>query len=132
MSRLVVDASVMVRVLVEAGPGGDRVRTALATHDLHAPELLDLETTSALRRLVRSGTVPAQVAGRALVHLARAPVLRYPHLPLVPRSWELKDNLTTYDAAYVALAELLDATLVTSDAGVATAPGVRCARTHLS
>lgn len=78
LSRLVIDASVMVRVLVENGPAGDRVRTALAHHDLHAPELLDLETASALRRLVHSGTLPARIAERALAELARAPVLRYP------------------------------------------------------
>lgn len=127
-----MDASVLVRTVVGSRAEGESARTALDGHDLHAPELLDLEVASALRRLERSGTLSSQVATRALRLASRAPIQRHPHAPLVARTWELRPNLTTYDAAYVALAELLDATLVTADAGLASATGARCARTHLS
>jgi predicted nucleic acid-binding protein len=131
LTAIVVDASVLVRVLVQSGTDGDRARATVSGHDLAAPELIDLEVASAIRRLVSTSAVSAGVAGRALDLLSTAPVTRYPHLPLVARAWELRENLTVYDAAYAALAELLDVTLVTADRGLASAPGPRCPRQHL-
>lgn len=129
MTRLVVDASVLIRALVGPGTAAARARTFLDGADLHAPELLDLEVASALRRLERSRALAPDLAAHALALAAAAPVTRHGHRPLLARSWQLRHNLTPYDASYVALAELLDATLLTADTGLATAPGPRCART---
>ena len=101
--------------------GADSVGRALA-----APHLMDLEVGSVLRRLVRNGQVPERRARLALTDLAELPVQRAPSLPLLPRCWELKDNLTIYDAAYVALAEILDVTLLTADPRLGRATGPRC------
>lgn len=122
----------LVRVVVGERAEGEAARAELEGADLHAPELIDLEVASTLRRLERAGALPPAVANQALSLVATAPVLRHPHLSLLPRVWQLRQNLTPYDAAYAALAELLDATLVTADGGLATAPGPRCARTHLT
>ena len=93
---------------------------------LAAPELVDLEVVSAVRRLHGAGALDARRARLALTDLIELPMERAPHLPLLTRCWELRDNLSVYDAAYVALAESLDATLVTADARLARAPGPRC------
>jgi predicted nucleic acid-binding protein len=85
-----------------------------------------VEVASVLRRLVRTSKVSAARAGLALTDLADLPLRRAPHRPLLPRIWELRANLTTYDAAYVALAERLGATLLTADGRLARAAGVRC------
>ena len=91
-----------------------------------APHVLDLEVTSALRGLVHRGEFGEPVARSALRHLATLPVARVPHGPLLERCWELRDNLTVYDGAYVALAEVTGAALLTSDRRLAQAPGIRC------
>ena len=91
-----------------------------------SPHLLDLEVASALWGLVRRGALDAAVAHSALRQLAVLPVTRCDHRPLLPRCWELRHNLTVYDAAYVALAEAIGATLLTSDQRLVQAPGVRC------
>lgn len=91
-----------------------------------APHLLDLEVASALRGLVRRGALAEAVAHSALRHLAVLPVTRCDHRPLLSRCWELRDNLTVYDAAYVALAEAIGATLLTSDQRLAHATGIDC------
>lgn len=123
---IVVDASTVVFALADDGDAGRRARAALAGHTLHAPELLDLEVTSAWRSSVRAGALAASRALAALGDLVRTPIRRHPHLPLVGRGWRMRDNLTTYDAAYVALAEALEAPLVTFDARLGRAPGTRC------
>jgi predicted nucleic acid-binding protein len=128
---LVVDASVLVRLLLQSGQRGAAVQGSIDEEDLHAPHLIDLEVTSALRRLRADGAISAGQSDRAVRALPHAPVLRYPHGPLVTRIWDLRANLTAYDAAYVALAEVLACPLLTSDEGLATAPGPRCPRRHL-
>lgn len=122
----VLDASVLVRVLLQSGQGVDTARAAVEDDDWHAPELIDLEVASALRRLTARGMVTAKDAAGALDLLAQAPLTRYPHLPVLARVWQLRRSMTAYDAAYVALAEALDARLLTSDAKLARAPGARC------
>lgn len=123
---LVVDASVVVVALGDDGPDGDSARSRLRGEHLAAPELVDLEVASVLRRQVRNGSVDARRADQALADLVALPLQRAPHAPLLARSWELRDNLTIYDAAYVTLAELWDATLLTGDRRLAAAPGPRC------
>lgn len=91
-----------------------------------APEVIDLETTSVIRRQSQAGHLDLRRAGLALTDLVEMPLRRAPHLPLLERCWELRENLTVYDAAYVALAEVLDVVLVTADARLAKAPGPLC------
>jgi predicted nucleic acid-binding protein len=123
---LVVDAGVVVTALADDGPDGDLCRRRLVGHALAAPHLMDLEVGSVLRRLVRNGDIPEHRARLALTDLADLPVERASSLPLLPRCWELRDNLTIYDAAYVALAEILGITLLTADRRLARASGPRC------
>ncbi len=113
---LVVDASVLAPALGDDGPDGDAARARLRGQALAAPELIDLETTSVIRRRFQTGALDARRAGLALTDLLELPLRRAPHRPLLARCWELRANLTVYDAAYVALAELLEAVLVTADA----------------
>lgn len=123
---IVVDASVLAPALADDGADGDRVRLRLRGEQLVAPELVDLEVLSTLRRAVRAGRLDERRSGQALDDLAALPLRRVPHLPLLARAWELRDNLTAYDAAYVALAESLRALLLTADGGIEKASGVRC------
>lgn len=123
---LVVDASVLAVALADDGADGDQARARLRGEHLAMPELADLEVASVLRRQLRSGALDARRAGLALDDLAALPAQRAPHRPLLARCWELRDNLTVYDAAYVALAEAMQATLLTGDQRLARAPGPRC------
>ena len=123
---IVVDASVLATALGDDGPDGDHARARLRGERLSAPELVDLEVTSVLRRQVHSGAAHPRRAALALADLAAVPLQRAPHRPLLARCWELRDNLTVYDASYVALAEALDVTLLTGDGRLARAPGLRC------
>jgi len=123
---IVVDASVLAPALADDGADGDRVRGRLRGAQLVAPELVDLEVLSTLRRAARAGRLDQRRSGQALEDLAALPLRRVSHLSLLPRVWELRDNLTAYDAAYVALAEALDALLLTADGGIGKASGVRC------
>lgn len=123
---IVVDASTVVTGLADDGPDGDRVRTRLRGERLIAPHVIDLEVTSAWRRLVTAGRLDDRRARLALVDLRALRLQRAPHGPLLDRCWELRDNLTTYDAAYVALAEHLEVVLLTADSRLASAPGIRC------
>ena len=91
-----------------------------------APQVIDLEVVSAWRRLVAAGHLDERRAALALVDLGALRLERVPHGPLLERCWELRDNLTVYDAAYVALAELMGVDLLTADARLAAAPGIRC------
>jgi predicted nucleic acid-binding protein len=123
---IVVDASVLAPALADDGADGDRARVRLRGEQLVSPELVDLEVLSTLRRAVRAGRLDERRSGQALDDLAALPLRRVPHLPLLARAWELRDNLTAYDAAYVALAESLRALLLTADGGIERAGGVRC------
>lgn len=124
---IVVDASVLVAALADDDADGDRARAELqAAGALAAPELIDLEVTSVLRRAVAAGRLADRRARQALDDLAALPLTRAPHLALVDRVWQLRANVTAYDAAYVALAEILGAPLLTADARLAHAPGPTC------
>ena len=123
---LVVDASVLVVALADDGPDGDQARARLRGEQLAAPELLDVEVASVLRRQVRLGATAPRRASLALADLAAAPLARAPHQPLLARCWELRDNLTIYDATYVALAEALGVDFLTGDVRLASATGPRC------
>lgn len=123
---LVVDASVLVVALADDGPDGDQARARLRGERLVLPELADLEIVSVLRRQIRAGAIDTRRAGLALQDLAALPARRAPHRPLLARCWELRDNLTVYDAAYVALAEAMQATLLTGDRRLSGASGPRC------
>ena len=123
---LVVDASVLVVALGDDGADGDRARARLRDEELVAPELIDLEVISVLRRQLSAGTLDARRGQFVVDDLRDLPMQRAPHRPLSARCWELRGNLTAYDAAYVVLAEALDSVLVTADIRLAKAPGVRC------
>jgi predicted nucleic acid-binding protein len=129
---IVVDASVLAPALADDGVDGDRVRERLHGEQLAAPELIDLEVVSTLRRAARAGRLDDRRSGQVLTDLAALPLRRVPHLPLLSRIWELRDNLTAYDAAYVALAEALDALLLTADEPLGRTSGVRCEVEFLS
>lgn len=123
---IVVDASVLAPALADDGADGDRVRERLRGEQLVAPELVDLEVLSTLRRAARGGQLDERRSSQALDDLAALPLRRVSHRALLPRVWELRDNLTAYDAAYVALAEALDALLLTADGAMKGASGVCC------
>ncbi|HTN24809.1 MAG TPA: type II toxin-antitoxin system VapC family toxin [Solirubrobacteraceae bacterium] len=123
---LVVDASVLAPALADDGPDGDVARASLRGQALVAPELIDLETISVLRRRAQAGQLDDRRAALALTDLVELPLRRVSHGPLLARCWELKETVTVYDAAYVALAELLEVVLLTADARLASAPGTRC------
>ena len=108
------------------GTDGDRARARLNGQSLAAPELIDLETASVIRRYRAMGQLDDRRAQLALADLVELSFARVSHRSLLARCWELRDDLTIYDAAYVALAERLDAVLVTADARLAGAPRVRC------
>ena len=124
---LVVDASVLAVALSDDGQDGDSARARLRGEILAAPELVDLEVVSVLRRQNRAGLLDARRAYLALTDLMSMPLRRSPHALLLPRCWELRENVTPYDAAYVALAEALEATLLTGDRRLARAIGPTCA-----
>lgn len=119
---IVVDASALLEVLLQtpaAEPIAERLFDPEGT--LHAPHLLDVEVAQILRRYVLLGEIDAGRGREALTDLADLSVERYPHDPLLARIWELRDNATAYDAAYLALAEALGAPLLTCDARLARA-----------
>jgi predicted nucleic acid-binding protein len=119
---IVVDASAALLALLNAGPA----RQALGEERLHVPHLIDSEIASALRRQVIANNVSPDVAWRALDAWRRLGMTRYPVFSLLDRVWALRDNLSAYDASYVALAEHLTCPLVTADGRLARATGVRC------
>jgi predicted nucleic acid-binding protein len=123
---IVVDASAVVEVLLRT-PAAAAIRERLfgVEQTLHAPHLLDIEVTQVLRRYAAIGQIELMRGSTALDDLMDFPLTRYPHDVLLERVWELRHNLTAYDAAYVALAEALDATLLTRDRRLATASGHR-------
>ncbi|OBG19433.1 twitching motility protein PilT [Mycolicibacterium celeriflavum] len=123
---IVVDASVLAVALGDDRADGERARDRLAGEVLAAPELVDLETVSVWRRHVAAKLMTGRRAALAVSDLKNLPLQRSPHRPLLERIWELRNGATTYDAAYVALAGVLDVVLVTADARLVRAPGIRC------
>jgi len=124
---LVVDTSAVVAALVGRPPDRRLTDRLGADGDLHVPHLLDVELLHALRRLVRTGQLSEERAADARADFAELAVVRYGQQPLADRAWELRDNLTAYDATFVALAEALAVPLVTCDARLSRAPGHRAA-----
>jgi predicted nucleic acid-binding protein len=121
---IVLDASAAIELL-RGSPVGLELARRLCEPDtaVHAPHLLTVEVAQVLRRLAASGALSDERARQAIDDLAALDVARYEHEPFLDRMWSLRHNLTAYDAAYVALAEVLDAPLVTMDARLAEAPG---------
>jgi predicted nucleic acid-binding protein len=121
---IVLDASAMVEVLLRM-PAGVALEERLFVPEetLHAPHLLDVEVAQVLRRYSLAGEVSAARCAEAIDDLAGFPIARYPHDFLMGRVWQLRANLSAYDAVYVALAEALDAPLLTRDQRLASAPG---------
>ena len=122
---IVLDASAALLALLNDGDA----RRSLATEAVAVPHLADSEVAHALRGQVLRGRLGAGSAERVLARWARIGVRRFPVVGLLPRIWALRDNLTAYDATYVALAEALACELVTADARLARAPGPACAIT---
>ncbi|WP_017936018.1 type II toxin-antitoxin system VapC family toxin [Nocardioides sp. Iso805N] len=123
---LVVDTSAMLKALADQDFTARRLRRLFRDEQLAVPEVHDLEMVSAVAGNLRGGNLDPAAAETALAHHAALRLRRHSHRPLLSRIWELRDNLSPYDASYVALAERLDARLITSDARLARAPGVRC------
>ncbi len=123
---IVVDSSALFEVLIETTASREIVSRVFADGEtLHAPHLIDLEILHIVRRYVRVRELSTTAGERAIEDFSDVPITRYPHTVLIPRIWDLRDNLTAYDAAYVALAELLDAPLLTRDQALASASGHR-------
>jgi len=123
---IVVDASALLEFLLQT-PLGTRVEARLFRDgdEFHSPHLVDVEVIQGLRRLLRSGEVPSERAAEAIADLTDLDLHRHAHLDLLTRAWKLRENVTAYDAVYIALAEALDATVVTCDTPLAKAPGHR-------
>jgi predicted nucleic acid-binding protein len=121
---IVVDASALLEILLRT-PAAKAVEDRLFAPGemLHAPHLLDVEAAQVIRRYAANGDIDDERGRLALDDLADFPLWRYPHDVLLPRIWSLRNNLTAYDAAYVALAEALDAPLLTRDRRLAAIPG---------
>lgn len=123
---LVLDASVLFEVVADT-PGSEQIRMRLnADTDQAAPHLVDPEVLSVIQAKRRAGALDATAAAQAVEDLRAWPGERWSHRPLLERAWALRDNVRSYDALYVALAEALGATLLTLDRRLASAPGVEC------
>ena len=123
---VIVDASVVVAALVDSGHVGEWAALQLRGGSLAAPHLMPVEAANVLRRVELAGDVSSDVASLAHADLLELPVDLYPYEPLADRVWQLRGTITAYDAWYVALAESLEATLVTLDERLSTAPGPTC------
>lgn len=124
---IVLDASAVVELVLWSAAGrrvGARVADPRQT--LHAPHLLDVEVAQVLRRAERLKLLSPERAAEALATAAELDLVRYGHQALLPRAWELRRNCTAYDSVYLALAEALDAPLITLDTRLASVPGARC------
>ena len=121
---IVVDASALLEVLLRTPAAAAVERRLFApSQTLHAPHLLDVEVAQVVRRYAANGEIDVERGRLAHADLVDLPFRRYPHDFLLPRVWELRNNLTAYDAIYVALAEALDAPLLTRDKRLAASPG---------
>lgn len=124
---IVADASIAITLLTGSRRASRAWRRVERERRLHTPHVFDLEVVNALRRLVRAGAFPPDRARVAIARIdSQLRVQRHDHAPLLDRVWTLRENLTAYDASYVALAEQLHAILLTEDRGMAEAPGIRC------
>ena len=123
---IVVDASVLANVVGDDGTDGERAREVVIGQELSVPDLADVQVVSVLRRRWLAKTMTARRFAQAVDDLGALPADRYPVLPFMPRAYELRANVSAYDATYVALAEQLDCVLVTADRRLASAPGPRC------
>jgi predicted nucleic acid-binding protein len=123
---LVIDASLVVSALIDTGVAGRWAESQLVGGPLNAPHLMPVEVTNILRRAVARGEVTIDVASMAHADLLDLRVELFPYAPFASRVWELRDNVTSYDAWYVALAESLGASLATLDHKLAQASGPRC------
>jgi predicted nucleic acid-binding protein len=123
---IVVDASALLEFLLQT-PLGARVEARLFRdpEEFHSPHLVDVEVTQGLRRLVRSGEVTPARAAEAIADLVDLDLHRHAHVDLLARAWHLRENVTAYDAMYLALAEALDATMITCDVPLARTPSHR-------
>lgn len=126
-AHIVCDASALVALLLDSGTHGQWVTVTIAGSDLAAPNLLEFETANAIRRHELAGIISDEQAAQAHADLLDLTIEAWPYGLLASRAWELRHNLSSYDASYVALAELIDATLVTLDERISGAPGLRCA-----
>lgn len=124
---IVLDASALVDWVLRT-PAGQRIESRIFSREetLHAPHLLDVESAQVLRRLARQGTISETRADEAIQDLVDLRITRYFHFILLPRVWQLRQNFSAYDAVYVALAEELNAALITRDGGLAAASGSIC------
>jgi predicted nucleic acid-binding protein len=122
---IVVDASAMLEFLLQTAlaPGSKRACFAIGTNFM--PHLIDVEVLQALRRLVRMGELSHGRAEEVVAHLSHLDLHRHVHLDLLARAWKLRDNVSAYDAVYIALSEATAAAIVTCDAPLAKAPGHR-------
>ena len=121
---IVVDASIVVEVLLRSDAGAALAERFFQGGDpLHAPHMLDVEVAHALRRCALHGDIDGRRGRASLGILAAMSIERHGHQPLLERMWQLRHNLTAYDAAYLALAERLDAPLLTRDAALASVAG---------
>ncbi len=120
---IVVDASALLDVLLQTQAAAEVEARLFTGETLHAPHLLDLEVAQVLRRYERVGELKARRGGEALEDLASIRIERYPHHLFLPRVWALRSNVTAYDACYLALAEALQAPLVTRDRRLSGVPG---------
>jgi predicted nucleic acid-binding protein len=125
-SRVVCDASALVAALLDGGAAGRWAADTLAAGDLAAPSLAVFEAANIIRRHELAGQVSEDQASQAHADLLDLAIELWPYELIAPRAWQLRRNLAGYDASYVALAELLDARLVTLDERIARAPGVSC------
>jgi len=123
---LVIDASLVVSALVDSSDTGRWAESQLTSGPLSAPHLMPVEVTNILRRSAASGEITQDVASMALADLLDLRVELFPYAPFAPRVWELRDNVTSYDAWYVALAEFLGSSVATLDRRLARAAGPRC------
>ena len=124
---IVVDASLVVAALVDDGPDGTWADELLAGETLAAPHLMPVEVASVLRRAALAGEIAVEVASLAHADLLLLRVELFPYEPFADRVWELRANVTAYDAWYVALAETLEAPVATLDGRLVAAAGPRCA-----
>jgi predicted nucleic acid-binding protein len=124
---IVIDASVLANVIGDDGDDGDIARSEFRRADnVSAPDLVDVETVAVLRKRWLAGSITARRFASAITDLESIAIVRYPTLPLMRRAYELRANVTSYDAAYVALAEVLDCELLTGDGRLGDAPGPTC------
>jgi predicted nucleic acid-binding protein len=123
---LVIDASLVVSALVDSGPTGAWAESLLTAEPLSAPHLMPVEAATILRRAAAAGDISADAASMAHADLLDLRVELFPYPPFAARTWELRDNVTCYDAWYIALAESLGSKVATLDLRLARAPGPRC------